>query len=300
MNTNNTTKNKPSDINWKIKVDPKVEQEGEKLKNSLFFSLMNRIQQEQEAHTYFRQFAVAASIAVLFVLGLHFAYQKGYTQRNSQWIEVKSPMGTITQVTLPDGTNVTLNAGTSLHYPSLFTKKLRNVEVNGEAYFEVAHDVTHPFIVKASEIYVRVKGTTFNVQNYADEKKVSVALVQGKVSIGTTKKATLLDMNPGTEVIYDKATHTMSKRHISLYQRTAWRDGIFFFENCTLREIARQFERAFNKHIILQPKSLGDIEFTGEFVNHESPRQILRVLSVDHRISYSIKGDIITISKTTK
>ncbi|MCK9342528.1 MAG: FecR domain-containing protein [Massilibacteroides sp.] len=300
MTIKNANKDTPSEINWKIKIDPKVEQEGEKLKNRLFFSLMNRIQQEQDAHTYFRQFAVAASIAVLFVLGLNFAYQKGYTQRNSQWIEVKSPMGTITQVTLPDGTNVTLNAGTSLHYPSLFTKKLRNVEVNGEAYFEVTHDVTHPFIVKASEIYVRVKGTTFNVQNYADEKKVSVALVQGKVSLGTTKKASILDMDPGTEVIYDKMTQTMSKRHISLYQRTAWRDGKFFFENCTLQEIARQFERAFNKHIILKPKTLGNIEFTGEFVNHESPRQILRVLSADRRISYSIKGDIITISKTTK
>ena len=101
---------------------------------------------------------------------------------------MSNPFGMLSTITLPDGSKVILNAGTTITYPNAFVSKNREVEINGEAFFEVAHDAEHPFIVKANQINVEVLGTQFNVKAYEEDDWIEVSLSEGKVEVQSKDK----------------------------------------------------------------------------------------------------------------
>lgn len=226
-------------------------------------------------------------------------YQNGSGAGILAYNKLTIPYGKTFQVQLSDGTLIHLNAGTTFRYPEKFLKgNDRMVFVDGEAYFEVAKDKKHPFIVNANGINIRVTGTKFNVSNYKEDDKKNVVLVEGSVSVYKSKevynatKASLL--KPGFKAQWNKNNKNINidKVDVSLY--TAWINGKLVFKNNPFSEIKKKLERKYNVTIINNNSSLEKNTFSAVF-DIETIEEVMEVLKRGYGIEYTIKQNQITI-----
>jgi len=151
------------------------------------------------------------------------------------------PRGGQFNIILPDGSHVWLNAASSMRYPTAFNGSRREIELQGQAYFEVAPNARQPFFVKANNVEVQVLGTSFDVMAYSDEKMINTTLINGAVSVKIGKIEQQL--KPGQQAITDPATGTMVVRNADVDQVIAWKTGFFEFDNATMADIMRQLAR---------------------------------------------------------
>ena len=167
------------------------------------------------------------------------------TQETVDTAEVMNTVQTLTgmeyMLTLSDGTRVFLNAETKLKFPTKFRKEERVVVLEGEAYFEVRKDATHPFIVKANDVDVKVLGTSFNLRSYSDENSIATTLVSGKVAVYAGENSE--EIVPGEQAVYMKETGKMEVKPIDVTLYTAWHTGKFIFRNETLEEMMSYLSR---------------------------------------------------------
>lgn len=191
-------------------------------------------------------FRIAASFTGLLILaGLGFlALSKSEIQR------VTTENGRKRTVVLADGSLVTLNGNSSISFN--MTDSARELQLDGEAYFDIAHDARKPFYVKTSKIQIRVLGTIFNVKSYADEDRVETTLVEGKVTVKNLgSEGNEIEMLPNEQVVFHKATAYLVKTSAEAEQKTAWRSGNFFFEDEPAEVIFSELEKWYNVKIIL-------------------------------------------------
>ncbi|MFG6685768.1 FecR family protein [Mariniflexile sp. HNIBRBA6329] len=208
------------------------------------------------------------------------------------------PYGKRFEIKLSDGTNVHLNAGTSLKYPVKFLKgEKRQVFLNGEAFFSVAKDAKHPFIVNAEHLNVEVFGTEFNMSAYPEDIDTDVVLVEGSVGMykdsQTMKEGTMLV--PGTKGSLNKENLNISTAKVNTLIYTSWRQGGLFFRNMTFKNIAKKIERQYNMKVIITNKLLENETFNANF-NEEPIEKILSYFSDSFNIKYSIKNNIVYIN----
>jgi len=184
--------------------------------------------------------------------------------KNNSYVTLETPMGSKTKTTLPDGTEVWQNAGTTLKYPANFSKRDREVFLVGEAYFHVKSDEKNPFHVKSPEGTVTVTGTRFNVSNYASDNIYSVVLEEGKVSFKPQGCSEEVKMQPLEQITFNKKSGELKKRSTDIEKFTSWKDGKLIFRNDSLEEIVTRLSRWYDADIrIVDPKSeLVDYTFT--------------------------------------
>jgi transmembrane sensor len=207
-----------------------------------------------EVHTQrFRPWQLAA--AVLLLCAASFAvFLRGFKTESEikapsvkiEWVTMATANGQRSTIRLPDGTKVDLNCGTTLRFPRAFQGSARNVELSGEAFFEVVHNDTLPFIVQANGIETEVLGTSFNIKAYAGEEAADVSLVTGRVKVrrpghGAPRGETLL--SPGQQARYMRNTGEIVTRSFELENVTAWKDGVIVLKDATFEELIRQLER---------------------------------------------------------
>ncbi len=169
---------------------------------------------------------------------------------------LSTSIGKTFQLTLPDGTRVWLNAESRLNYPRSFTGNTRTVRLTGEAYFEVAKDAAHPFIVQSGAVKTTVLGTSFNVRNYAGEAP-HVTLVEGSVNV--THQGQHLTLMPGQDATLD-ADNRLVSENVDIKYFICWKDGYFYFDNMSLREIMVQVGKWYNVDVIFaHPRHLNDL-----------------------------------------
>ena len=150
-----------------------------------------------------------------------------------------TPRGGQYQLNLPDGSKVWLNAATSLKYPTAFTGSERTVELNGEAYFQVAPDKLHPFIVSTPNLKISVLGTQFDVAAYADEDSHRATLVEGAISVSNGAESRML--RPGEQAIVKDKDLVTGLADVE--KAIAWRTGFFAFSNTDIRTLMREISR---------------------------------------------------------
>jgi transmembrane sensor len=213
------------------------------------------------------------------------------TSVNQAFNEVFSSVDAITKVTLPDGSNVWLNHRSKLKYPAIFQGHSRTVELNGEGYFEVAHNPKIPFIVKAGGIEVIARGTTFNIMAYPDEDKIETSLINGKVELQLTasggKPVPPLKMKPSDLAIYHKLNSEISNSTICDDRYFSWKDGKLVFNKEPIGEVVKKLSRWFNCDIQIKDPELLDLTYTATFVNETLP-QVMELLALVSPVSYSI------------
>jgi transmembrane sensor len=177
---------------------------------------------------------------------------------------ITTPNGKQFRVVLPDGTKVCLNAGSMLQFPVAFTGSERVVALTGEAYFEVAQQVSQPFKLKVrDQLEIAVLGTGFNVNAYTNEQSIATTLVQGAIRVSLTREDTHpVVLKPGQQVRWENHQLTMMPdAHVE--SAIAWKNGLFNFEGVGLREMMRQLERWYNLEVVYEG-NVPDVRFFGE------------------------------------
>lgn len=160
---------------------------------------------------------------------------------------ISTPRGGQYQVVLPDGSKVWLNAASSLKFPTLFKNKTREVELTGEAYFEVAKNAAMPFKVKSGSGEVEVLGTHFNVMAYADEAEMKTTLLEGAVKIKSGSGSEML--RPGEQAVLNESGLIKKIAHANVDEEVAWKNGLFQFDDTDIQTVMRQASRWYDLDI---------------------------------------------------
>jgi len=200
---------------------------------------------------------------------------------------------------LPDGTHVWLNNASSIRYPVWFTGATREVELTGEAYFEVAKDVAHPFRVHirnssagADGGTVEVLGTSFNVMAYADEHDERATLVDGSVRYVNGGSSTLL--KPADESVFSAKGSLETLHHVNVDEITAWKNGFFHFDHSDLESTMRQFARWYDITVVYQG-TIASQEFMGKIPRSMSLATVLKGLEGEH-VHFKLVGKQVTVT----
>jgi len=199
---------------------------------------------------------------------------------------------------LPDGSKVWINSGSTLTYGSRYNQKERIINLDGEAYFEVAPNKRAPFIVQSHGFSVKALGTAFDVKAYGEDKQFSTALVHGKVEVNDGNET--LYLRPNQKIIYDRVARQMVKRDVedsNIY--ASWRDNQLVFESETFENIALVLERNYNVKLVFESEFLKGCHYSGSLAN-TSLSSILQIFAVTSPLSYKIKDSVIYLSENTK
>ncbi|MDB4923995.1 FecR family protein [Mucilaginibacter sp.] len=189
-----------------------------------------------------------------------------------------TPRGGQYKLTLPDGTEVWLNSASSITYPTAFVGKERNVNITGEAYFEVAKNKEKPFRVRSGNQTIEVLGTHFNVMAYADEDAIKTTLLEGSVKIVENNEASIL--KPGEQAIVDK-NGSVKIGPALVDEALAWKNGYFKFNRVNIKYIMRQLARWYDVDVLYEGNIKND-EFVGTIGRGENIRQVLHILELDN------------------
>lgn len=237
----------------------------------------------------------AAAILFLPLIGLLLWQQHRlqHAEPMAEMLEVRTNPGMITRLSLPDGTTVCLNSNSTLSYPFRFTGDTRSVNLSGEAYFEVAKDTEHRFIVHTpSQSAVEVYGTRFNLEAYPNDPNITTTLTEGKVGFlykeGTTTKRALLE--PGQKLIYDVSSQNLSRHRTSGISELSWAEGKIIFDNTPLPEALRMLGKRFNVDFVVKDTRLNKNRFTGTFTTQRLEK-ILKYFEISSRIRWRYLND---------
>lgn len=242
--------------------------------------------------TPLRMGMAAATVALLCVMGW-FAYES----LRPEVLQTVSTLAEVRTVRLPDGSEITLNHYSSLTYPERFRQANREVTLNGEAYFEVAKDAEHPFIVQAEAVKVQVLGTHFNVEAYRNDPEVRTTLLEGSVAVSDQSNSARIVLRPNESAIYNKEKKSLVREAAAhAPEEIAWRHGKFIFHNLPLQEIARQLSNSFGVDIRIGKEALSNYKLTASFTNGESLEQILTLLQQAGQFDYSRNNNQLTIT----
>jgi len=244
---------------------------------------------------------IAASVAMLLLAGwlwygnvLNNLLSSEFD--NDMLVTKASPYGQKTTVKLPDGTMVVLNSGSTLKYEKEFEDSFRNVELTGEAIFDVVKDASRPFTVHSGTLSTTVLGTFFNVRAYEDESQVRVSLAKGKVVVKNNETDRLDNyyLEPGQEVAYHKAKKTIVKRQFDFEKVFAWNKGILIFESAGMETVIKELERWYGVSFEVTGNSQ-EWNYTGKF-EKLSLENVLRNLSFSQRFEFAIENKEVKIN----
>ncbi|HEX3007683.1 MAG TPA: FecR domain-containing protein [Bacteroidales bacterium] len=283
------------------KVGLKVKIDSPEIKQGAFARIQSNMATENISRklTLWRYGAVASIVAFLG-LGIAFLYSLNFSSPKVAYVETKSPLGINTKVVLSDSTVVHLSPGSSLRYPAAFTGQKREIMLNGEAYFEVAKDKEHPFIVQTAHIDIRVFGTKFNVKAFNDDPNFVTTLMEGSVGISDKNQSGAnppLKLKPNQQAIYDHKTGKIQLRDVDASLYSEWKDGRTYFENETFVSIVEDIERKYNVSIKIAYEELKHEKFSGIIDKRKTVYQLLDGLGQYGNFSYKIVNDTIIIQK---
>lgn len=269
---------------------------------------------------------IASVVIVTFFLS-YYLFKINHQENKFQItnIDIKVPLGSKSQMVLPDGTQVWLNSGTHFVFPQEFDKKERLVKLEGEAYFIVTSNKKRPFVVEASDLRIKALGTTFNIKSYESDKYLETTLVEGKViiekNISKPQKTGRIVMSPSQKVIYNKQESKARKVNLvqesdtisriientgktlsnisseTIEENTSWKDNKLVFRSTNFMDLAETMERWYDVHIIIESEDLKSKTFNGIF-EKESLEQALNALQLASQFDYTIDQDTIFIMES--
>jgi ferric-dicitrate binding protein FerR (iron transport regulator) len=274
--------------------------------------------------------AVSIILPVAIGLGSYYAINSIENSSNIASNKITAPKGSKTQVLLADGTSIWLNSGSTLEYPQTFKKKIREVKLTGEGYFDVAKNPDKPFVVKTSDLNIKVLGTIFNVKSYPEEGTIETTLLEGSVAISKlednlrTKNVVLLKPNeratfikkegkiiqsevisriPGDikpKVASKPRKEQMFLSKINDSERyTSWKDERLTFRNENFEQLCIMLERWYNVKINIHSEELKTYHYTGTLQN-ENIVDAIETFKLTVPFRYEINQDIIEIWQTDK
>lgn len=237
--------------------------------------------------------SAAAAAVVFFMLGLWLQPERNNPKKE---LVVTVENGQKASVQLPDGSHVRLNSASELRYSPDFGRKDRNVQLRGEAYFEVESDPVNPFIVQTrSGLQIKALGTKFNIKSYSNDRQITGTLLEGKIDVGNSSFSEIL--RPNERIVFDIASNTFQKLRIQNSEEAIfWLTEQFVFDRETLENIARMLERMYNVTVSFASPEIKEIRYSGKIKNN-SMENVLNLITVVSPLQYTMTGSHITFSK---
>lgn len=244
--------------------------------------------------------AFSAAAVLFFIIGLTAGLMYLLTPATEpivapkqEWVSKSTEKGAKLTFKLPDGSLVRLNASSSITFPTTFTDSLREVRLEGQAFFEVEKNPSAPFVVTTDELQINVLGTSFDLKAYPNESVQTVALVSGEVSISSGDGLHEV-LYPLEMISYSKDKKEMVKEIFDPEQVVGWKEGIIRFKNTDFPEVFGTLERWYGVDITIRPSQTFTGRFTGRFDN-ESLKNVLTGMSFSEGFHFRIQGDQVEI-----
>lgn len=262
------------------------------------FMKIHEEQRHQKRHKVLKMAAVAASLLLIVGIGVHFIsrtcllstvqYANAESANTEIMQSVNVPVGETMTIILADGSKVVANSRTELLYPKSFKGETREVIVKGEAFFDIAHDKAHPFIVKTNDFTIKVLGTKFNVSNY-DNDASNVVLVQGSVELSTCSMD-IVRMKPSDKVEISNGTFA-SKSQVNPNDYISWMEGIINLNGESIQSIVQRLNHHYGVQIVCDDN--GKTPLYGKLVLQQSVYDVLHTISAMANVKTVKKGDVI-------
>ncbi|MDR1624654.1 MAG: DUF4974 domain-containing protein [Tannerellaceae bacterium] len=237
-----------------------------------------------------RAITSAACIAGVIILSTILSYQKeNAIDAAPQLITVKSNSGMRINFTLPDGTEVYLNSGSTLSYPIPYDKNERRVSLTGEGFFNVTHNEKQPFMVNVlnNKLNVHVLGTKFNIQAYEEDSIIQTTLLSGSInlSINNNGRTQHIQMQPSDKAVYDLSTGRMQINKVNPLYETAWIESKLIFKDTPIPDVLKRLSHFYNVKFEVVNPVINSYRFTGTFQNRQLS-QILDYLKISSNIDF--------------
>lgn len=238
---------------------------------------------------------VAASVLLVMAGAIGSLWISGYFSdlQKSAIVELKASKGEKSQAILADGSHVWLNSQTVLKYDALNPRK---ITLDGEAFFEIKKDRSHPFeVITASGMKVIVTGTKFNLRSFAGESIVETTLEEGEVHIEGANNKQTTQLEPGQQAQYNIGENNMSVRNVSPELYSLWKNNELRFADISFAELVPRIERWYGVTIKLDPSQKNNDRFTMT-IKTESLRELLNMMQLTSKFNYTIKGEQVKIN----
>ena len=266
----------------------KIASDREKIKNQIIQQLAKNSGTRKLSDWIYR---AAAILLLPIMLGIGWYIGASGISAETQLCEVTAPKGQISKCVLADGTEIWLNAGTTIKYNPSLKGETREVNLDGEAYFRVSKNKHKPFIVKTQNAQIKVLGTVFNLKAYSGEDKVETTLEEGSVEFSLTGSSTKpILLKPGEQVVYNIADKKITVGNVDSYLITAWKDGKFVFKDADLQTIIIELEKLYDVRIHLDNDSLLKLHFRGMFEYEANIFSALEALERTTNMKYRMDG----------
>ena len=261
-----------------------VESDFQKLKRNMNFTGRNK------TIKLFRELVKYAAVVVITLLIGYSASEFFSTETDNQisYNELIVPLGQISEFELSDGTHVWLNSGTRMKFPTEFNKEQREIFLEGEAYFKVASDKKHPFLVKSGKMITRVLGTEFNVSAYNDNSTIETTLIEGVVEVLDLEYQKKAQLETAQQFVFSKQDQKHSIRKVDIKPYEAWKKGELYFRDKTLAELKPKLERWYNVDIVFADERTKTHGFSGTVLKQLPFDQVLQffqlMIPIDYRV----------------
>lgn len=261
--------------------------------------LMSRLETEGESRKIFpllkRKWKYVAAIAALItVTGLGIGHILEGEQE--KLITVSTGNGETRALVLPDSSKVWLNENSTLHYPETFAGDHRELQLNGEAYFEVTKDKRKPFRVHSQNMDVQVLGTKFNFRSLNGEKTAEASLIEGEVKVEGNHNEGAITLSPGQKVELNLTTRSMKVSQTDAVVDAVWHDNLIPLDQADAFRIAEVLEKLYGVDIILSPDIDRTATYSGVLQKKETIEEVMEILKNAMHIDYKINQGTIFIS----
>lgn len=201
------------------------------------------------------------------------------------------PYGKRSKLILEDGTKVWINSGSKLIYPAKFGEKMREIFIEGEAYFEVSEDKNRPFIVQTKDMDIKVLGTEFNITAYANTEKASAVLVHGSIELNVNKNSLFnqkkLKLKPNERALYNVSGNSLIVKEVDPEYYVSWKDGYMKFNNSKLQTIIERMEKHYDVAISLKDSDLLNKTFTGKLDLKQDIEEVINIICATTSLTYT-------------
>lgn len=232
-------------------------------------------------------------------LAVAFMIQLIFPKPETKWSEIEIENGQTGNLSLADGTELFLNAGSRVTYPEKFAGSERNIFLDGHIYAKVHKDPKHPFVIHTKDMDVRVLGTTFDLKAYDNTDCVEVVLAEGSIQLDVNhpERKSHITMEPGDVVHYDRNTGNVEVNSLEVPISAFNSEGTCHFFNISLQDICEDLSRRFDRQIIILDPELRSTEYFAFFSHNEGLDEILDLLNVEGKMNIECKDDVIYIRK---
>lgn len=276
-------------VRW-LDEDPEHIHQYHSLRKLYDISLWSPIEESQQEEKQTRtlkpvwiEFLKVAAVILITFLGT-----KAFFDWKDEPVKMQTvivPAGQRAELLLTDGTKVWLNSRSKFKFPDRFQKDARNVELDGEGYFEVTHQEDAPFTVHTSKYDVKVLGTEFNVKAYNSKNQFEASLLKGSVEVSNMNKSQVVRLRPDEQVISDGSQLIRSVILDKNYFR--WKEGLLCLDDESIGGLIDKLELYYDVKIIVQQASLMKYHYSGKFRISDGVEHVLKVLQLKHKFTYT-------------